>query len=254
LRNLDQAGKCEVFLKQDLASMHTGMMTEIIKRLKNEHQLDAVMVSLSDEHSLSQVGPTLKDAALAAGVPLYCGIGGCEAYRDIYDARSIGADAIIAPMIDSAYSLDKFADAVSAVFRDSDRKSIKVFAALQSIDAVIATSEILSSNGRTGIDGIIIDCDECASSAGEWGEWCLRGVRGSLESAKSAGVTVTLHFSRLYAGIDQLIDHSSVTSLASGRMFVNSRGVCTTGPGCFLEKARELNIEIDTMLKSRGSL
>ncbi len=58
-----------------------------------------------------------KDVSAAAGLGLTIKIGGCEAVKDMLDAVSLGAQRIVAPMIETPYALYKFIKAARTVYK-----------------------------------------------------------------------------------------------------------------------------------------
>jgi hypothetical protein len=53
---------------------------------------------------------------MRAGVDVAIKIGGCEARRDLHDAKVLGAAKVVAPMIETPYSLKKFVEAVNIIY------------------------------------------------------------------------------------------------------------------------------------------
>ena len=67
-----------------------------------------VKISYEDEGALLNEIISMRYLTTLAGLGLSIKIGGCEAKRDIVDCIDIGCDTIVAPMIESSFSLRKF--------------------------------------------------------------------------------------------------------------------------------------------------
>ena len=67
-----------------------------------------IKVSFEDEGALLNEIITMRYLTASTGLGLSVKIGGCEAKRDIVECIDISCDAIVAPMIESVFSLKKF--------------------------------------------------------------------------------------------------------------------------------------------------
>ena len=67
-----------------------------------------IKISYEDEGALLNEIMTMRYLTASVDLRLSIKIGGCEAKRDIVDCIDIGCDTIVAPMIESAFSLKKF--------------------------------------------------------------------------------------------------------------------------------------------------
>ena len=82
-------------------------LQKILLQLK-ELGCSGIKISFEDEGALLNEMISMRYLTAAVGLNLSIKIGGCEAKRDIVDCTDINCDAIVAPMIESAFSLKKF--------------------------------------------------------------------------------------------------------------------------------------------------
>ena len=90
-------------------------MLDYLKQLK-QHNISGIKISFEDEGLTGELAQIITSVSMRADVPVAIKIGGCEARRDLHDAKVLGADKIVAPMIETPYSLKKFVEAKNAVY------------------------------------------------------------------------------------------------------------------------------------------
>ena len=85
----------------------TDNLKNTLTKLKNLG-CSGIKVSFEDVGALLNEMITMRYLTACTGLGLSVKIGGCEAKRDIVECNDIACDAIVAPMIESAFSLKKF--------------------------------------------------------------------------------------------------------------------------------------------------
>jgi len=110
-------------------------MIEVLKKLKNEYGVFQIKAEYENEGSRQVELMRLKDVADSAGLPIILKIGGCEAVTDMYEALSIGAKGIIAPMVETAFATSKFLDAVEKFIPEDNRKDLELAINIETITA-----------------------------------------------------------------------------------------------------------------------
>ena len=91
-------------------------MLDILKYLKEEHDVIAIKAEFEAEGSRTDELVMLNEIIFRADMKLYIKIGGCEAVRDLDQCRLLGASGIMAPMIESSFAMTKFINAAHKVY------------------------------------------------------------------------------------------------------------------------------------------
>ena len=75
-------------------------MTELLQDLKQNYHVSGIKAEFEAEGTRMEEAMRLKDVTSSVpGLCLNIKIGGCEALKDMFDAISLGAQRIIAPMV-----------------------------------------------------------------------------------------------------------------------------------------------------------
>lgn len=91
-------------------------MVKLLEELRDKHGVVAVKAEFEAEASRIHEVMRLKDVADKAQLDLVLKIGGAEAITDMFEAQHIGTTVLIAPMIESAYALSKYLEAIEKYF------------------------------------------------------------------------------------------------------------------------------------------
>ncbi len=91
-------------------------MLEILKELRDEHNVLAVKAEFEAEGSRTDELVKLNEIVFRADMKMFIKIGGCEAVRDLDQCRLLGASGIMAPMIETPFAMKKFVGAAKKVY------------------------------------------------------------------------------------------------------------------------------------------
>jgi 4-hydroxy-2-oxoheptanedioate aldolase len=143
-------------------------MVESLIDLKENHHVIGIKAEFEAEGTRLEEALRLKEVVTRAGLDLTIKIGGCEALKDMYDSRIIGVNAIVAPMIESAYAMKKYIMATRLAFPDDERQEIDF---------------LINVETETGFKNVV-----AMSQAPEWAE--VAGiVLGRVDMTGSMGLT-----------------------------------------------------------------
>ena len=113
-------------------------MLEILEFGKDKYYFVGIKSEFEAEGARLDEIHRLVELTRKSGLNLAIKIGGCEAISDLYNAKLLGAEYIIAPMVESAYSLKKYIDAKNKVFSSEERKNVRFLFKTQIISKIFS--------------------------------------------------------------------------------------------------------------------
>lgn len=131
-------------------------LVEILARLRVEHGATAVKASLEAEGIMPYELLRTKEISMAAGVGMTVKIGGCEAITDASMAKGFGVNALMAPMIESRFALEKFLAMASSVFDEEDREDTRLLINIETLDGCEKLDQILKADNIELLGGLVL--------------------------------------------------------------------------------------------------
>ncbi len=141
-------------------------MINILKDLKENHNVIAVKAEFEAEGTRFEEALRLKDIVTKAGLNLTIKIGGCEAIKDMYEVKLLGVSTVVAPMIETAYAMKKFVQAINLIFTEEERKNIKFLINIETITGFNNIDEIVESPYFKDLNGIVLGRVDMTGSMG----------------------------------------------------------------------------------------
>lgn len=141
-------------------------MVEMLIDLKENHHVVGIKAEFEAEGTRLEEALRLKEVVTRAGLDLAIKVGGCEAIKDMYDARTIGVNTIIAPMIETAYAMKKYVMATKFVFPEEERQEIKFLINTETITGFNNIDDMIKSEYFSDINGIVLGRVDMTGSMG----------------------------------------------------------------------------------------
>lgn len=134
-------------------SLEKKMIASLVD-LKENHHVLGIKAEFEAEGTRLEEALRLKEVVTRAGLELTVKIGGCEALKDMYDARTIGVNTIVAPMIESSYALKKYIKSTKLAFPKDEASDLNFLINIETITGynnIDAMMEIPEAKELTGI-------------------------------------------------------------------------------------------------------
>jgi hypothetical protein len=141
-------------------------MIDVLKDLRENHFVVGVKAEFEAEGTRMEEALRLKEVITKAGLDLTIKIGGCEALKDMYDARSIGVARIVAPMVESPYALKKYLAATKLVFPAEEREEVKFLINIETGVGYHNFEQMLLLPELAGLSGIVLGRVDMTGSLG----------------------------------------------------------------------------------------
>ena len=141
-------------------------MVDVLHDLKENHFVVGIKAEFEAEGTRLEEASRLKEVITRAGLDLTIKVGGCEALKDMYDARSIGASRIVAPMIESPYALKKALSAAKMVFPSEERNQVALLVNIETKLGYDHFDEMLALDNISELDGIVLGRVDMTGSIG----------------------------------------------------------------------------------------
>lgn len=142
-------------------------MLSILRKGREEFGVVATKAEFEAEGTRTDELLRLIEIAYKADVGLALKIGGCEAIRDMLEARQFGVRYIIAPMVETPYALSKYIAAKDKVFTAEEKEDVKFLFNVETISAYNNIEELVDlAAGQQGCDGVVFGRVDFSGSIG----------------------------------------------------------------------------------------
>ena len=146
-------------------------LAELVRRMNARGHIKSIKAEFEAEGTRSDELLRLLDVTRTCNVPLTLKIGGCEAVKDLYEARQFGAKYIVAPMIESDYALKKFCETIQKVYPVEEANEVDFLFNIETINAYNCLDDILQVAIKSGlIDGVVFGRTDFSGSLGIKGD------------------------------------------------------------------------------------
>jgi hypothetical protein len=141
-------------------------MVEVLKDLRDNHHVVGIKAEFEAEGTRLEEALRLKEVISRAGLGLTLKVGGCEALRDIYEARTIGVERIVAPMVETPFALQKFLRAVDLAFPADEQEDVQFAVNIETLTAYRAFEAMLAVPEARKLGCIVVGRVDLTGSMG----------------------------------------------------------------------------------------
>jgi len=141
-------------------------MVNVLKDLKENHNVGGVKAEFEAEGTRLEEALRLKEVVTKAELDLTIKVGGSEALKDMFDARSIGVTRIVGPMVETPYALKKFLAAAKMAFPEEERRDVSFLINVETIDTYRNFDRMLGLKEIAELKGIVLGRVDMTGSMG----------------------------------------------------------------------------------------
>ena len=146
-------------------------MRDLVSKGREKYGLCGVKAEFEAEGTRIDELLRLLDIASSANVDVAVKIGGCEAKRDLLEAKQIGVQYVIAPMVETDYALSKYAQSVGSLIAADEREDTDFLFNMETITGYNNRDEILRfASSSPHIDGVVFGRSDFTGSLGQEGD------------------------------------------------------------------------------------
>jgi len=163
-------------------------MLEILREGREHYGVLATKAEFEAEGTRTDELLRLLEIANKADVGLALKVGGCEAIRDMLEAKQFGVRYIIAPMVETPYALSKYIAAKDKVYSPEEQDDVSFLFNLETITAFSNLAPMMElAATKPGCDGVVFGRVDFSGSIGAGREGIeSEPVTQAVESAAKA--------------------------------------------------------------------
>lgn len=141
-------------------------MLNLLVDLRENHCAVGVKAEFEEEGASYSEAVLLRSLANIAGLDLTIKIGGCKAIKELFEAKEIGANSIVAPMIETPYAAKSYIEAIKSVFSQEEQRNTNFFINIETITGYENLDEILNLPESEILSGIVFGRGDMVKSMG----------------------------------------------------------------------------------------
>lgn len=191
-------------------------LCELVNRIKSRGHLVSIKAEFEAEGTRNDELLRLLDIIRTHNVPLTLKIGGCEAVKDLYEARQFGARFIVAPMIESPYALEKFSDTISKVYPEEEREEVRFLFNVETIQAFQLFDSLLSiALVKPAITGVVFGRTDFSGSL---------GIKSDVQNPKVTAAGISMSAKLVDTSLDFVVGGAvSIASVPELKQFAKAK-------------------------------